>query len=232
MEKSISLRSVAIWACCLLGGNFVSATGCSADKCVPLPPRSERYSTNLTSSTSKTTSTTSIKTSTTSSTTSTTATPTCTPYSNYNDGVKNGDFECGLAPWVAQDISGTTHSVSSPGDNSNFAYEFRQVGPVAPDASQHPASLSQDLSVQNGVPYNLRFRTYFDKCTQSEGFVGVKLNNQPVYTVDACDNGAGAFKDNLVQFFATGSNNLRFEFLIGENPATVKIDNVSVIPLH
>ena len=83
-----------------------------------------------------------------------------------------------------------------------------------------------------GVPYNLKFRTYFDKCTGSEGFVGVMINHQPVYTVDACDNPAGAFADNLVQFFAVGSDNLLFQFLIGENPAVVKIDNVSVMPLH
>ena len=62
--------------------------------------------------------------------------------------------------------------------------------------------------------------------------MGVKINSQPVYTVDSCDGPAGAFNDNLVQFFATDHTNLRFEFLIGETPAVVKIDNVSVTPLH
>ena len=82
------------------------------------------------------------------------------------------------------------------------------------------------------MPYNLRFRTYFPQCTGSEGFVGVKINQQPVYTVDACDKPAGGFQDNLVQFFATGGDNVRFEFLVGETPTLVKIDNVSVVPLH
>lgn len=79
----------------------------------------------------------------------------------------------------------------------------------------------------------MRFRTYLNKCTQLEGFVGVVLNHQPVYTVDACDKGEGAFKDNPVQFdvFAD-TTNLRFECLIFETPATVKIDNVSILPLH
>ena len=62
--------------------------------------------------------------------------------------------------------------------------------------------------------------------------MGVKINQQPVYTVDSCDRPEGVFNDNLVQFFATGQDNVRFEFLIGETPAVVKIDNVSVIPLH
>ena len=53
-----------------------------------------------------------------------------------------------------------------------------------------------------------------------------------MYTVDACDNPAGQYSNNLVQFFATGGDNVRFEFLIGETPAVVKIDNVSVVPLH
>ncbi|KAI4113014.1 MAG: hypothetical protein LQ338_008240, partial [Usnochroma carphineum] len=61
----------------------------------------------------------------------------------------------------------------------------------------HPAAVSQDIQLVTGVPYNLKFRTYFDKCTQSEGFVGVMINHQAVYTVDACDHGAGVFTDNL-----------------------------------
>ena len=62
--------------------------------------------------------------------------------------------------------------------------------------------------------------------------MGVKINQQPVYTVDPCDWPAGVFNDNLVQFFATGQDNVRFEFLIGETPAVFKIDNVSAVPLY
>ena len=77
-----------------------------------------------------------------------------------------------------------------------------------------------------GQVYTLTFRTYFDKCTGSEGFVGVMVNHAPVYTVDACDFGAGAFETNTVSFTASVSpTNLRFEFLVGEDPAVVKIDN-------
>ena len=131
-----------------------------------------------------------------------------------------------MPPWVAGDVVNTKHSITSPGDGSNFAYEFDQTGPIDPDANQHPASVNQDLTVTVGQAYTLTFRTYFDKCTGSEGFVGVMLNHQPVYTVDACDFGAGDFKTNTVAFTAAANpENLRFEFLVGETDAVVKLDN-------
>ena len=94
----------------------------------------------------------------------------------------------------------------------------------------NPASVNQDLVVTVGQAYTLTFRTYFDAC--GDGFIGVMLNHAPVYTVDACDLGAGAFEDNTVDFTATASPwNLRFEFEVGETTAVVKIDNVAVVPV-
>ncbi|KAL8670411.1 MAG: hypothetical protein Q9224_007673 [Gallowayella concinna] len=145
--------------------------------------------------------------------------------------VANGGFECGLDPWIPGDIPFSTHSIVSPGDTSTFAYEYEQVGPITDDNYQSPGSIDQDLIVTVGESYILRFRTFFDKCTPSEGFVGVMLNYAPVYAVDACDFGAGEFRDNTVPFTATVSPfNVRFEFIIGESPAQVKIDNVVVEP--
>ncbi|CAO1598328.1 hypothetical protein XANCAGTX0491_002097 [Xanthoria calcicola] len=172
-----------------------------------------------------------LSTMTTKTTTTTTPTVTCAPTPT-NNIVRNGGFECGLAPWIAADIPNSQHSLVSPGDASNFAYEYAQVGPVTDDNYQRPGSVNQDLTVTVNQAYVLKFRTYFDKCTQSEGFVGVMLNHQPVYTVDACDFGAGAFKDNTVNFTPTVSPfNLRFEFIIAENPAQARIDNVVVVPV-
>lgn len=34
MDNSFNLRSVVLWACCLFGGNLVSAASCNADKYV------------------------------------------------------------------------------------------------------------------------------------------------------------------------------------------------------
>lgn len=150
---------------------------------------------------------------------------TCAP-SPSNSVVQNGGFECGIHPWIGADLHRSTHSISSPGDNSAFAYEYDQNGPLTPDPSANPASLSQQLLVSVGQAYRLTFRTYFDACTTNEGFVGVMLNQVPVYTVDACDFGAGAFKDNTVSFTAASSPlNLVFQFKTGEIHAVVKIDN-------
>ena len=56
--------------------------------------------------------------------------------------------------------------------------------------------------------------------------MGLKINQQPVATTDACDYGAGAFKDNSYDFTATANpTNVRFEFLVGDTDAVVKIDN-------
>ena len=167
----------------------------------------------------------------TSATSSSTPSPTCVPYSNYNDAVRNGDFECNLAPWVAQDIPGSTHSITSPGDNSKFAYQFNRVAPYPPGGTQNLASLSQSLGTVAGIPYNLRFRIYFDKCTQSGGLINVRINSRASTSVSACNQPVGVFVSEFYQFTATGDDVLLFQFLVPEG-TTVKIDNVSAIPLH
>lgn len=262
MGRSIALSSIALLAYSLFGSHIVSATSCNADNCLRalFPSRSPAvYSSNAafcaTYTSTVNTQTTGFPSKASAScgtaparyssacsckptisstlTTTATPTPTCTPSRPVNDAVSNGGFECGLAPWVAEDIVNTRHSLTSPGDASSFAYQFEQVGPKVPEADMHPAAVYQDLVLTANVPYNLKFRTFFDKCTQDEGFIGVMINRSPIYTVDACDKGAGAFKDNLVQFTATADRtNLRFEFLTREPSAVFKIDNVSVVPLH
>ncbi|KAL9033344.1 MAG: hypothetical protein Q9214_007561, partial [Letrouitia sp. 1 TL-2023] len=208
----------------------------SACSCKPTYTSATTLST--TTSTRKTSSTT-ISTSTTKTSTSTTSTtPSCTP-SPANNLIKNGGFECGLAPWIAADVVNTKHyvrypNVNGPGESSPNAYEFNQVGPVDEDSNMHPASVSQDITVTAGVEYVLHFQTYFDKCTGGEGFVGVMLNHEPYYTVDACDRYPtyiDGFGDNAIIFTPdTTTVNVRFEFLTGEPDAAIKIDNVSVLP--
>ncbi|KAI4244145.1 MAG: hypothetical protein L6R40_003129 [Gallowayella cf. fulva] len=169
-----------------------------------------------------------------STTTSTASVPTCTPGRPFNDAVTNGGFECGLSPWIAQDATNSIHAITSPGDASNFAYEFQQRGPL--DSTSNPASISQDLILTSGVPYNLKFRTYFDRCTNgpSDSAVGIQINFQNVNTVNACKQGpGGVFRDGLYQFYATSdATKLRLQFFAGRTDAVIKIDNISVVPLH
>ncbi|KAL9010962.1 MAG: hypothetical protein Q9173_004155 [Seirophora scorigena] len=261
MGKSVTLTYIAILASYLFGCNVANAAQCNADNCLralfPTPSpaayssaaafcatytttvntQKTGFPTRATSACGKAparySSACSCRPTISSTLTSVTPTPTCLPTRPVKDAVSNGGFECGLAPWVAVDIVNTKHSITSPGDSSNFAYQFNQLGPKDPAADMNPAAVYQDLALVTNVPYNLTFRTFFDKCTQSEGFVGVMINRSPVYTIDACDKGAGAFKDNLVQFTPTSDQtNLRFEFLTNEPDAVIKIDNVSVVPLH
>lgn len=162
----------------------------------------------------------------------TTATPaaTCVP-SPSDNVVQNGGFECGLAPWVATDITNTRHTVGGPGDDSPSAYEFDLVGTPSPGTGLNPANVNQDLAVAVGQAYTLTFRTYFDSC--GDGFVGVQLDHAPAYTVDACDFGAGAFRSNTVNFTATVSPwNLRFDFEVGQVGAVVRVDNGTYSTLH
>ena len=74
---------------------------------------------------------------------------------------------------------------------------------------------------------------YFDKCTSSEGFVGVRF---PGYsgstTFDACDDGqaaVGKYADTSFVFTAQAtSEQLRFEFLVGSTNAVIRLDNIAV----
>ena len=184
----------------------------------------------LTSTMSTSTMSTSTMSTSTMSTSTTVPGPTCTPSSNPNDGVTNGGFECGLSPWFAQDAFGTSHTISSPGDASNFAYEF--IGSEFEVTNANPPSLSQSIKTVGGESYSLKFRTYFNKCAQRVVFVGVKINGRAVFTVDACDKPAGQYNSFQPQFFAFGRDTLTFEFIIQGTGAVIKIDNVSIVPVQ
>ena len=79
----------------------------------------------------------------------------------------------------------------------------------------------------------MSFSVYFDKCTQSEGFVGVRF---PGYsggtTFDACDDGqaaVGKYADTSFVFTAGATTEqLRFEFVVGEPNAVVRLDNIAL----
>jgi hypothetical protein len=165
----------------------------------------------------------------TTSTTSTTPTaPTCapTPYEQF----QNGDFECGsLYPWRALVTEGTTYALTSPGSTGSFAFEVDQNSPLD-GVGIGEASLQQLFYITPGTQYKLTFDTFWSD--GNGGFVGVKLNGQAQYTVDASDKlGPGVWNSNAITFTATtGQYLLEFEFLFGSIGVFAKIDNVVLTP--
>lgn len=130
-------------------------------------------------------------------------------------------------------MSNTFHTITI-GDNSDSAFEFLQEGAVSSDASMNPASLSQQLSgLVVGASYTVSFSVYFDKCTQSEGFVGVRFPNYSGgFTFDSCDQGqaaVGKYADASFGFTAEATaEQLRFEFVVQEPNAVIRLDNIAV----
>lgn len=158
--------------------------------------------------------------------------PTCTP-TPANNLVQNGGFECGgLDHWTATDVANTYHSLVA-GENSPTAYQFLERG--EPQSNFNVASLSQDVGgLTVGAVYTLSYSAYFSACTGSFGFVGIMLNHQAVSTYDPCDYGqagVGQFYRTSLSFTATANpTNVRFEFVIGQPSAVVRLDNIAITP--
>jgi len=149
--------------------------------------------------------------------------PTCTsaPY----DLFQNGGFECGLYPWRALVTQGTTYTLTSPGYAGSFAFQVNQNGPLD-SIGLGQASLQQFFYITQGTKYTLSFNTFWS--AGNGGFIGVKFNGEPKYTVDAGDKGGpGVWNLNTIDFTATtGQYLFEFEFLFGSSGVFAKIDNV------
>lgn len=162
------------------------------------------------------------------STSTTSTAPTCasTPYEQF----QNGDFECGsLYPWRALVTKGTTYALTSPGFTGSFAFEVDQNAPLD-GVGIGEAILAQLFYITPGTQYVLTFDTFFN--VANGGFIGVKFNGAPQYTVDAGDKpGPGVWNSNTISFTATtGQYLLEFEFLFGTSSVVAKIDNVVLSP--
>jgi len=160
---------------------------------------------------------------------STTATNSCATRDPANSIVMNGGFECGIAPWQQQIISVATQGLTSPGHNSQFAYEFNQTGPPNISGTVPVPAISQTLKVVTGQTYTVSFDTFI---TDSfSGFVGVKFNGLAYWTVDAEDHlGPGVWNTNSFTYTVVSTPlTLTFEILAGYVGAQFIIDNVSVV---
>jgi hypothetical protein len=147
--------------------------------------------------------------------------------------VPNGDFECGIASWTpAVPDTAAAWKISSPGATGSSAFEADLLrAPETPELGVSVRVTSATVAVTPGVPYTLTFNSWFDDLLS--GFIGVMVNDSPIYTVDATDKGAGAWHLNTVSYTPTTSTvNIRFEFLYGAQhvPSVQKIDTVVFAP--
>ncbi|MCJ1250048.1 hypothetical protein MMC30_007274 [Trapelia coarctata] len=169
----------------------------------------------------------STSTTTTTITTTTTTASTCapTPYEVF----QNGGFECGIYPWRALVTHGTTYTLTSPGNTGNFAFEVDQNAALD-GVGLGEANLQQLIYITPGTQYTLSFDSFFD--VGNGGFIGVKFNGQPQYTVDASDKlGPGVWNSNTIVFTATtGQYLIEFEFLFGTSNVVAKLDNINLTP--
>jgi len=123
--------------------------------------------------------------------------------------------------------NGTIYTLTSPGFDSNYAFQVNQYGPLD-GVGLGEATVSQLQYITPGTTYSFSFDTFWI----GSGFIGVKLNGQPVWTVDAEDNkGPGVWNTNSFNFTATAGQYLfEFEFLFGSSNSYAKIDNVVLNP--
>ncbi|KAI3558762.1 hypothetical protein CABS03_11472 [Colletotrichum abscissum] len=168
--------------------------------------------------------------------------PTCTPSPTPPCGspsgpnlLTNGDFECGIGPWIVQNLDqnarvGVTSAASHTGTHSfesRLLYDRNSQDPVVSARLSTPV-----FSVQPGVPCKLRFWSYFDN--QAAGFIGIQFNGEPKRTLDAGDAGGwGIWKVFEVEYTpVTDKLDITLEFLYGRVASVVRVDGVEFGYLH
>ncbi|KAK6863538.1 hypothetical protein PG995_000066 [Apiospora arundinis] len=175
--------------------------------------------------------------------TPTSTTTPCPAFPNPTSGnvLPNSDFECGLAPWTPQapDPSSVSYLVTSSAADAHtgtHAFEVTLFATPAtrPEQGVNARITSPQVAVARNVPYKLTFWLRFSdlRC----GFVGVMVNDQPIWTVDATDHGAasvGTWTLNQVDYTpTTDSVWVKFEYILGPALCSVRLDTVSLAPLH
>ncbi|KAI1193767.1 hypothetical protein F5X97DRAFT_328224 [Nemania serpens] len=158
----------------------------------------------------------------------TTTTPTQDTY------VANGDFECGLAPWVVQvPDTEANYSIAAPGHASSSSFQVQFAPPArSPEKGVSARIISPPVRVVPGVPYRLTFWTWFNN--PQAGFIGVQFNNLAYYTIDATDHGwGGDFTLNTVDYTPTNDTvTIKFEFLFNPVPSLDRIDYITFAPVQ
>ncbi|KAI0539597.1 hypothetical protein GGR58DRAFT_500038 [Xylaria digitata] len=171
------------------------------------------------------------ETSTLSTVTTTAISSSSTPAQDYF--VPNGDFECGLTPWVVEiPDAAASYFVATPGHTSGNSFQVRFTPPTrGKELGVSARVISTPVRVVPNVLYRLTFWTYFDN--QYAGFIGVKFNDVAWYTVDATDHGwGGNFTLNTVDYTPTSETvAVKFECLFGSIASLDRIDGVTFAPV-
>ncbi|KAK8096182.1 hypothetical protein PG999_014204 [Apiospora kogelbergensis] len=97
----------------------------------------------------------------------------------------------------------------------------------------HPSSVAYRVTDSAAGPGRRRAHRFSDpRC----GFIGVMVNDEPLRTVDATDHGAdraGSWTANQVDYTpAADSVRVTFEYILGPLLCSVRLDTVSLTPLH
>ncbi|KAK3951290.1 hypothetical protein QBC32DRAFT_165840 [Pseudoneurospora amorphoporcata] len=159
-----------------------------------------------------------------------------------------GEFENSLGSWTQQvpDPGATAGIVSLPLPGQvNPDYRFgskawRVVSPLKPNPANQELLVSARLisptiPVVPGKKYLISFSTYFDAF--GIGFVGLMVNNQPVYTRDPADQGQGGINWwglNTVYWTApenVSSAQIKFEAVMAEK-GTMGVDAVVMVEVN
>lgn len=143
----------------------------------------------------------------------------------------DGEFECGLGAWTVQtpDSAATADVKYGVGNIGSAAFEVDfHTPPVSPQLGVSARIISPALPVTAGTSYYLQFYSFFDNL--QAGFIGVMINGNPIYTVDAGDKGVGAYHVNDVTWVAPAgvtAANISFEFLFSPGQSSVdRIDSI------
>lgn len=156
-----------------------------------------------------------------------------------------GEFESGLGSWSQQvpDPGAQAGVVSLPlpgqvnpdyrfGAKAWRVYSAEKPNPDNQELLVSARLVSPTVSVVPGRKYMISFATYFDAF--GIGFVGLQVNNQPVYTRDPADAGQGGigwWGLNTVYWTApegVGSAQLMFEAVMSER-GTMGVDAVVMV---
>lgn len=127
----------------------------------------------------------------------------------------NGNFECGLAPWVANAGIFNTFEIVS-----NYYFEYKGPGYYNPGSTI--PSLQQQIALTVGQAYTVTFTTYFQYCS------GETTLKSFLADITDCQFPAGTPHTNTLNFIAKQSSALfEFDFIDSSHSGTYQTIQIS-----